>query len=439
MLVKEYLAIVKEVWWKYRGPFKFELLFIKTSIRQYIKYFNLKKYLKRIIFEENIILNILILFFIFKMIYDLFIFIFYTIDLYMTFFLKWFFYIVYISLDKWETYIFKKIYEVRKDPVKSKLYKREKALLAKSRATFFKRFAIDFEKDYDIGLKFDKRNYSIILKYYKYFSILFPSFYKWFIFSIRKNVPYLWKQIDIWISKVLIKRYLLNWSVIIKLFFFIIIKRVLIFYLKCKNFLFKIYVYIFVFLKERFSIYFRIYKIRRKYRLDFFKNLYINYFFFYKKRSYIENKIFLLSEKDLIKYTDESMSLTFNFYSFNFKIIYFWHCYIKNISYISYLENLLKTRKYYNDYWNCRIFIPINIMLLLTKMSYFLKFIIPIFNKYYSKYMTILKNKILNYSYKLLSLLIYILVPFILIFCLYENIKEFLKWFSLFIKILYKK
>lgn len=439
MLVREYFIIVKKVWFKYRGPFKFELSFIKMSIRQYIKYFNLKKYLKKIIFEENVILNILILFFIFKIIYDFFIFLFYTIDLYITFFLKWFFYIIYISLDMWETYIFKRIYEVRKDPIKSKLYKREKALLAKSRATFFKRFAIDFEKDYDIGLKFNKRNYSIILKYYKYFSILFPSFYKWLKFSIRKNVPYLWRQVDIWISKVLIKKYLLNWMVIFKLFFFIIIKKILIFYLKYKNYIFYIYLKIYVVLKERFALYFSIYNTRRKYRLKFFRILYINYYFFYKKRIYIFP---VLNEKDLIKYMDEAISLTFNFYSFNFKFIYFWHCYIKCIPYISYLEKLLKTRKYYNDYndyKNTRIFIHIHIMLILTNISYFLKFIIPIFNKYYSKYMTILRNKVLKYCYILFSWFIYIFIPFIIIFSFIWNIKEFLKFFSLFVKIIYKK
>jgi hypothetical protein len=74
-------------------------------------------------------------------------------------------------LDKWETYIFKKIYEVRKDLVKSKLYKRENALLIKKRAIFFKQFISKFDLDYDICLKFNKRNYSILKKYYTYFSI----------------------------------------------------------------------------------------------------------------------------------------------------------------------------------------------------------------------------------------------------------------------------
>ena len=76
------------------------------------------------------------------------------------------------------TYMFKKVHEVRKDPVKSKLYKREKALLAKSRSSYFKYFATNFEKEFDICLKLNKRNYSIIFKYYKYFSILIPSFFR---------------------------------------------------------------------------------------------------------------------------------------------------------------------------------------------------------------------------------------------------------------------
>src|ERR1700744_572596 len=100
MLVREYIIIVREVFNKIRGPCKFELLFIKTKIRQYIKDFSFKKYLKTIFLKENIYLNIFLLFFLFKIIYDSFMFIFYTIDLYITFLLKWFFYIVYISLDK---------------------------------------------------------------------------------------------------------------------------------------------------------------------------------------------------------------------------------------------------------------------------------------------------------------------------------------------------
>jgi hypothetical protein len=63
------------------------------------------------------------------------------------------------------------MYEVRKDPVKSKLYKREKGLIAKSRAQFFKQFIGPLIKDFDVALQLDKRKHSVILKYYKYFSI----------------------------------------------------------------------------------------------------------------------------------------------------------------------------------------------------------------------------------------------------------------------------
>lgn len=444
MLVKEYFNVVREVWFKIRGPYKFELLFIKTSLKQYIKEFNLKKYLKRIIFQENILLNIFLLFFIFRIIYDFFNFIFYTIDLYFTFLFKWIFYIIYFSLDKWETYIFKKIYEVRKDPVKSKIYKREKALLAKSRAKFFKRFAIDFEKEYDICLKFSKRDYSIIYKYYKYFSILIPSFFKWFRFSIRTNIPYLWKRFNIWISKVLIKDYVWNWSAYMQLavlrFFFKFLK----FSWKSYYFIRDIVIEIIYFLKRRLNIYYVAYKIRKKNRLQFYRFLYINYFFFNKKRTLNQNKIIKLSEKDLNKYTNEAISFTFNFYSFNLKFIYFWHCYIKKIKYISYLEYWWINSKNYNydlenNFKDCGILIPFSIVFFLTRLSKFLVYIIPIFNKYYVKYMTIIRNYFFKYIYELVSFLTYIIAPFVFVFCLYKNIKEFYKYFSLFIKILFKK
>jgi hypothetical protein len=37
----------------------------------------------------------------------------------------------------------------------------------------------------------------------------------------------------------------------------------------------------------------------------------------------MQNEFAVLTEKDLNKYTNEAISLTFNFYSFNFKFIYF--------------------------------------------------------------------------------------------------------------------
>src|ERR1700759_4803442 len=89
------------------------------------------------------------------------------------------------------------------------------------------------------------------------------------------------------------------------------------------------------FLKKKFKVYIVAYKIRKKNRLEFFRFLYINYYFFYKKRMLIQNEFLLLKESDLIKYTNQAISLTFNFYSFNFKFIYFWHCYIKKVPYIS--------------------------------------------------------------------------------------------------------
>jgi hypothetical protein len=88
MLIREFLNVVREVLYKNKDFFKLEFLFVKSSIKDYIKSFNLKKYLKRIIFEENKFLNIFLLFFVFKIIYDFFMFFFYTLDLFVTFFFK---------------------------------------------------------------------------------------------------------------------------------------------------------------------------------------------------------------------------------------------------------------------------------------------------------------------------------------------------------------
>jgi len=63
--------------------------------------------------------------------------------------------------------------------------------------------------------------------------------------------------------------------------------------------------------------------MRKEYRLKYYTFLYVNYFYFYKKRSKLEDFFSTLSEKDFNKYTDEAMLLTFNIYSFNFKFIYF--------------------------------------------------------------------------------------------------------------------
>jgi len=100
MLIKEYIDVTRGIWYKAKGPCKDEFFFLKTLISKYIKEFNLKNYLKRVIFQENVFLNIF-LFFILKILYDFFMFIFYTIDLYVTFFFKWFFYLLYMSLDEW--------------------------------------------------------------------------------------------------------------------------------------------------------------------------------------------------------------------------------------------------------------------------------------------------------------------------------------------------
>jgi hypothetical protein len=86
MLIREYFNIVRELLYKNKDSFKLEFLFVKNSIINYIKNFDLKKYLKRIIFEGNTFLNIFLLFFI--IIYDFFMFFFYTIDLFVTFFFK---------------------------------------------------------------------------------------------------------------------------------------------------------------------------------------------------------------------------------------------------------------------------------------------------------------------------------------------------------------
>jgi hypothetical protein len=378
----------------------------------------------------------------FIIIYDFFMFFFYTIDLFVTFFFKWFFYILYMSLDLWETYIFKKIYEVRKNVVRSKIYKRENALLAKKRSDYFKKFANSFEKDFENSLKYDKRNYSIIYKYYKYYSIWIPAFFKWFRFSVRKNVPLFFKHVDNWIADILIGEYFIYRFLYIEIF---VLKRIQKLFLK----IFKIYLFVrdnnwilFYLFFNKFKIIYWAYKLRKKSRREFYRFLYVNYFFFYKKKKTLIQKEFsVLNEGDLIKCTNQAISLTFNFYSFNFKFIYFWHCYIKKIQYITYLEYyLLNDIKYLqNNFRDCRILIPFSFILIFNWLSRFLAKFIPIFDKYYVKYMAIIKKYFLKYLFEISSILSYILSPFVFFFCLYKNLIDFYKFFSLFVKLLLKK
>ena len=77
MLIKEYLNVVGDICFKNKDIFKTEFIFVKNAVKNYIKDFDLKRYLKKNIFEEKIFF----LFFIFKMIYDFFMFFFYILDL----------------------------------------------------------------------------------------------------------------------------------------------------------------------------------------------------------------------------------------------------------------------------------------------------------------------------------------------------------------------
>jgi hypothetical protein len=88
MLIKEYLNVVGDICFKNKDVFKTEFIFVKNTVNNYINDFDLKRYLKKNIFEENKFLNIFLLFFIFKMIYDFLMFFFYTLDLFATFFFK---------------------------------------------------------------------------------------------------------------------------------------------------------------------------------------------------------------------------------------------------------------------------------------------------------------------------------------------------------------
>ena len=171
MLIKEYLLILSEAWHKYKGFVWADWTKIKEKNKQYIKSFKFFNYLKKDVFNSNIFINLIYfisLYFILKILYDFFSFVWYTIDLIFNWFLKWFFYIIYRSLDEWEAHIFKNLYEYRKNSVKSKLYKREKGLLANSRAKFFKIYVFSLNKDFSVALKLDNREHSVIIKYYNY-------------------------------------------------------------------------------------------------------------------------------------------------------------------------------------------------------------------------------------------------------------------------------
>src|ERR1700742_1732372 len=108
-----------------------------------------------------------------------------------------------------------------------------------------------------------------------------------------------------------------------QLFFLKYVLKLLKFFARLYWFIINLMLKIYFFIKNKFKIYYVAFIIRKKQRSEFYKVLYINYYFFYKKRSLIENEFYILNEKDLIKYTNQAISLTFNFYSFNFKFIYF--------------------------------------------------------------------------------------------------------------------
>jgi hypothetical protein len=100
---------------------------------------------------------------------------------------------------------------------------------------------------------------------------------------------------------------------------------------------------------------------------------------------------------------------------------------------------LLNKEKYAkNDFRDCKILLPFIFISIVNGLSKFLKYIIPIFDKYYVKYFIIIKEYFLEYSYKILSILSYIFSPFVFFFCLYKNTSEFLKIFNSFIKIFFK-
>jgi len=448
MLIKEYVSVLRVIWVKSKGPLKFEFSFMKNANYDYIKSFNFKKYLKKDVFNnEDYFWNFIYFitfFFIFKIIYDLLVFIFYTIDLYITFFLKWFFYIIYFSLDRWETYIFKKIYEVRKDLVKSKLYKRENAILIKKRAVFFKQFISRFDSDYDVCLKFNKRNYSILLKYYTYFLIWIPALLKWFKSLFRFNIRFSWYKLNSRVYKFIFNKKWIRRGLLLIIFILKILFKVFNFIKVFYVFLLELFTRFFKFFIDKYKVISFAYKWRKQKRSNYYAFLYINYFIFYKRKNKIEDDVFVtFKQYDLIKYTSEAMLLTSNFYSLNFKFIYFWHCYIKEIAYFTYLEKMYESidpkSKAIRDYKDARI-IYISFFVYFTNwLSKKLKKFIPIFDKYYIKYVIILKKYLSRYSYNFFVIISYILTPFIFVYSCYKNTKEFFRFFIPFVKFFFTK
>jgi len=453
MLIKEYFAILREVWYKCKGPINFDWIIIKEKNQDYIKSFNFFKYLKNNVFNNNLFFNLLYvftLFFILKILYDFFTFLWYTFDLIISCFFKWFFYIIYISLDKWETYIFKNMYIFRKDPVKSKLYKREKGILAKNRAKFFKQFINPLIDDFNAALKIDKRNYSVIIKYYKYFSIWIPSLFNALNSSLRLRIFRLKFKIESIKIKILKIDLWIIWS-FFKFCYWVIAKYCIKLYIWIKS------KFSWYYIKEWFFHYFAkffiiydAYKIRKALRRNFYTFLYINYFFFYKKRyTYKSKSIFVHTDEDtFINNTHQALSLTFNFYSFNFKFVYLWHCYIKKIPYLTYLETVYNKKDSVSyitetNYKHNNIILTFCIFWFFSYLIRFLRYIRPRFDYYYVKYVAIIKKHFNILLYHLLSFIAYIITfPFIFIYYCYRsiiNIKNSFKYLIIFLKNLFNK
>jgi hypothetical protein len=102
-------------------------------------------------------------------------------------------------------------------------------------------------------------------------------------------------------------------------------------------------------------------------------------------------------------------------------------------------ESIDPKSKSIKDYKDARILYVGFLIYFFNWSNQSLKFIIPIFNKYYVKYVSIFKKYLSKYIYNFFVIISYILIPFVFVYSCYKNIKEFFRFFIPFIKIFFTK
>ncbi len=422
-----------------------ELTVINKIQLRYVKSFTLKKYwYKNIFFNKDKLFQFLMVIsgsFIIVIIYQIIFFIIYTIDLYITFLLRFFWITIVFILEQWETLMYQNIHIYRRDVVLSKRYRKEYAVYAASCIKFFTKWIKYINKDLRNSLQFSVRNYSVFIKYSKYFYVLFESIFNWFITSIKYYIPLWWLQFNTWLLSVVILAYgihmflsIIYYIMYIIYIFFSIIQAI---YYFIYNILYSIYTY----LVFKYKLYKKIYTIKKVTDKEIYNYLYINYYKYYKRLTTFESYFYkeFFSDKEI----DDVIINNIIFKWINFKFLYYWHKYIFIIPYFVFLQNtydvnikegnifLLLTAR------DLKPFRMRNWPFLLSYISKWCVYLSPYFDKYYvivNFYIRKYTNIVLYYLYVIIRFII-ALPKFLIVYPyipLKENIDFIIKFFKIF-------